>query len=538
MVTYKILNQQHDEYDADKITRMRRLYAGGYEMRKHAEDFLPKMVIESFTSHSERVKCTAYIPYLSQFTDFFASSLFDADLDVVEPGDADKSGTTGESSANPGFYKLFASDCDLNGNSLHNFMLDTFSESLYTPYSLLGVDMPSLGDDVPKPDNLAEEEALGTDRAYLYDIDPVSLIDWKNSASNNKFQWVKLRSEVLIQDDPLSPPMKQVEFKIWTMNPQTETAEWRLFQTKPMKRTDNPKPNDEIPLTGEGRTSFREIPVFELRLPPGLLLGEKVGPVCEEYFQRRSFLINNQNKTCVAIITALLGAEIPEVDGPINSTQGNEERGNPISLRQSLERNGIVVLGSGDDLKIVEAEGKSHGLINTELKELAETMTAIVHQMANSVAHNSSAAGRSAKSKLQDRHATEILLGAYGRVVKDFVREVYKCISTARGDDIAWSVNGVSTFVEQDRDTLLQEALMVGSLDLGSATFDIEWRAKVAMSVLETTTPELARTIKEEIIQSAARMAAQRDQEHALLLDQAANGSDTSEPDEDDQADA
>jgi ParB-like nuclease domain len=501
MVTYKILNVASDCYDPEHLEKMSLLYKGGYQIMESAQMFMKKLSIESMNSYKERLQCTSYLPYMSQFIDNFSSSLFSDDLRVKEAADADDPDTLGGVVNSDDFYKLFSSNADLMNNSFHNLMKDTFTESLYSKCAYLGLDFKNLPEGEDLPENLLEEEDSGLSRAYMYDIDPASVIDWKFNPLTDKFMWVKIRNEVIIQDDPLLEAMKKVQFKIWKMN--GPVAHWDLYESKPIKLNQEFKANDDIPLIDSGDTSFGEIPIFELKIPEGLHLGNKIGPICEELFQRRSFLVSNMNKTCIAIPVVLMGDEI----GAPGESLGSEVQQNPNranALRNSLSSQGYVTLGAKDKVEIVEAHGHSHGLVDKQITELREQMHQVVHQMAQSVTSNKMALGRSGVSKMQDRHATEIVLSAYARIVKDFVKDIYKCISQGRGESIVWSVQGLSTFVEEDRQVLIEEMVAVSGAQpilsmLPSDTFHKKYLLRLAMAMVGTMSPEEEATIQQEL---------------------------------------
>lgn len=500
MALFKILNTTHLDYDPTKVKKMCLLYEGGYDIMKHANMFMTKLTIESQNSYNERLQCAAYLPYLSQFIDQFSSSLFADDLIAKEASDANDQSTLGGTVENEDFYKIFAADCDLQNDSFHNFMKDTFTEALYSPCAYLGIDFSNTKEE-DQPINLLEEESRGLSRAYLYDIDPLSVIDWKCNEANQKYDWVKLRNLKIIQPDPLQPAMKQIEFKVWTMN--GDVAHWALYQSKPIALNKEFRENDDVPLVDEGDTSFREIPVFALCIPCGLHLGEKLGPVCEEFFQRRSFLVSNMNKTCVSIPYIKLGPEISAPGEALPSdVQANPNRGN--RLRMQLSDQGYTVVGKDDDVGIAEAHGYSHELADKQLTELREQMHQVVQQMAQAVTRNKQAMGRSGASKQEDRHATEILLTAYARVIKDFVKELYICISAARGESVVWAIQGLSTFVSEDRDTIIAEVTAVAGqqpiLDmLPSETFHKKYLLRLAIALAGTVSPEEEATIQEEL---------------------------------------
>ena len=473
---------------------------------ENAELFMKKLSIESSNSYRERLQCASYLPYMSQFIDNFSSSLFSDDLIVKEAADADDPDTLGGTVDSDDFYKIFSGNADLMNNSFHNLMKDTFNEALYSKCALLGLDFEALPEGEEAPQNLLEEEERGLSRAYMYDIDPLTMIDWKKNPFDEKFMWVKIRNIMIVQDDPLQEAMKKIQFKIWTMR--AGVAHWDLYESKLIKLNQEFKNSDDIPLVASGETSFSEIPIFELCIAPGLHLGNKLGPICEEFFQRRSFLVSNMNKTCIAIPAVFMGSEISAPDHDLPSeVQQNPNRASAI--RMQLSNQGYTTLGEKDRLEIVEASGHSHALVDKQLTELREQMHQVVHQMAQSVTMNKQALGRSGISKIQDRHATEIVLSAYARIVKDFVKDIYKCISQSRGEAIVWSIQGLSTFVEEDRQVLIEEMVAVSGAQpilqmLPSQTFHKKYLLRMAMAMAGTMSPEEEATIQQELEDAVA----------------------------------
>lgn len=499
MTLYKILNQTNLCYNEELITKSQLLYDGGYKIMEQAQLFLPKLSIESTKTHKERLKCASYLPYLAEFVNHFKSYLFSDDLTVAQAADADDSSTLG-TSGDDSFYKLFSTNCDNEGTSLHNFMSDVFGESLYCPVAYVGVDFDTVSAE-DQPNNLLEEESRGLSRAYLYEIEPKTVIDWKLNKANQKFEWVKLKNDVLIQEDPLLPPQHKVQFKIWRL--QNNIAHWCLYESRLLPLNKEPAPNDDLLMVDEGETTFRELPIFRLQIPDGLHVGAKLGPICEELFQRRSFLVSNMNKTCITIPVYKMGSEISAPgDAMVSEKQSDPNRANVMLL--DLVNKGYTCIGSGDDIELKEATGSSHALVDKQLNELIEKMHELVSQMANSVSQNNKALGRSAASKGADRMTTEILLSAYSRVMKDFVKEIFNCIAAARNEAVIWVINGLSTFVEEDRSILMAEAVaLAGKQPLlslfPSKTLHKKWLYKLGRSFVGTLSEEEEQTVQEEL---------------------------------------
>ena len=500
MVLYKVLNVCNDDFDPELIEKMRLLYVGGYDIMDNASMFMTKLTIESNNSFKERLKCAAYMPYLSQFIDQSSSALFSDDLVLKQAADAADTDSLGDETENGDFFKVFAANCNLMGDSLHSIMKDTQTEALYSTCAYIGVDSEAPTDG-SIPLNRIEEEAMGLSRPYLYDIDPLTIVDWKCNLANQKFEWVKIKNCLLIHTDPLAPAMKQIEFKIWTMK--NGLAHWDKYVSKVIELDKEIRPNDDIPLVDFGDTDFKEIPIFRYKIPDGLHMGNKLGPLCEEYFQRRSFLVSNMNKTCIAIPVAQLGPEIsaPGVAMP-SEAQQNPNRAD--DFRNTLSDAGYIVIGAEDDVKIVEATGASHELVDKQLIDLREQMHQVIHQMASSVNNNKQTTGRSGASKQEDRHSEEILLTAYGRAMKDFVRELCTCITNFLGGSEIIDPHGLSTFVEEDRQTVILEMQIVAGKQeilslLPSPTFQKKYLTRLAIAMAGTLTQEEEAQIQEEI---------------------------------------
>ena len=109
------------------------------------------------------------------------------------------------------------------------------------------------------------------------------------------------------------------------------------------------------------------------------------------------------------------------------------------------------------------------------------------------------ALGRAAASKAEDRSATEVVLAAYGALVRDFAKRVYECVSSSRGEAVVWTPHGLDKFELEDRDAVLKEALAVDAVSIPSATFRKLYKTKLAFALLGNVPPETQHVIQKEI---------------------------------------
>ena len=372
--SHKDLFSVNDDYQPDLNEKLRLLYHGGFEIQQCADKFLTRLDnLETPQAYQARKNGVAYIPYLSEFSTQFSSSLFSEQLEVKSPADADDSSTSGEDTTDD-FYKMFIQDCDGNGRSLHQFMQDVFDQSLYELKVYVGRDFPKANE---LPNNLLEEEAMGLSKGYAYTIPYDNVIDWKIDPRTGKFIWLKIFTECFPDDDPLSPPTHYFSFKIWQII--NGKGAWTCWDSEKLPITKKYTQTTKYTLTEEGTTSFPDIPVDIFYLPKGYHVGQQIGTICQEHYQRRSFLVANANKTCVALGVVKLGPDIgapgdaiPADIAPIESSK---------VLRRQLESDGWTVIRDTDAIEIIEAKGEAHKFVSEELKHLVEQMMQTLRQM-------------------------------------------------------------------------------------------------------------------------------------------------------------
>src|SRR5215469_10340705 len=149
--------------------------------------------------------------------------------------------------------------------------------------------------------------------------------------------------------------------------------------------------------------------------------------------------------------------------------------------QHALAKKGFMVLGEKDKIQFAEPLGSCYEIVDRQLTQLVDEMFRITHHMSSSVAA-SKGMYRSAKSKIEDRHAMEIVLSAFGSIVRQFVKHLFDFISASRGDDTIWHPHGMDTYELEDRDLLIKEATFVDSFNIPSKTFKKVHKTKLAFA--------------------------------------------------------
>jgi hypothetical protein len=506
-IPYEIISKRHPEYKPlmQRIERQQLLYKGGYDIQKQAKLFLKKHPIETAQQYEERVRGAAYFPFISQFVDNVSAALFSDDLkmrdgmqgqtdDGYQSDDLESSTET----LDP-VYADFAVNCDLKNTSYHNWEKDRFTEALYQTLVYIGADFPA---NDTTPVSKKDEEEQGTSQPYTFTLDPHCVINWKfRDDDEQKLEWCVLEYDIPIEPSPLIEPKHQLYWNVLRM--QDDVCVWDGYQSPILDITKIPQPKDLMSDQGTTPTSFKEINVQVRKLPPGLHIGNKLGPLAEEHYSRRSHLVASENKTLGSLMVVKLGPEISAPGEALPADIPNKGRG----IRQDLMNKGFTVVGSDDDVKCVESLGTSHKFVSEELNHVVETMHQVVNQMALSAQTNTKALGRSGDSKQEDRHALETLLTAYARYVKDWATELYTMIANARAETIDWMPEGLDTFVEEPRQELIQELTALAPQGnvlqlLPSPTLHVKYLTRLGFNLVGDVTDDEAQTIKDELKES------------------------------------
>lgn len=494
---YAVLRQTHPSYDAKRIEQINWLYEGGFEMAKHATEFLPRLVNEDQARYEERCYSSAYKPYLGQIIDQFVADLFEQQLSVTAAADADDPETPGET-PDDDFYREFARDTDGCANALVDILRATTTTALKHGVFLVQIDAPEEDPTARAPATKADEEEAG-DRYYAFELDAAQLIDWRIDKKTNRFIWAIVHN---VEQERVTPAGTRdsitERFTIWSLDgaEPAQVAVWARYEITYDVETP-PTPERIVPKVAEGRTAFTRIPIVRRELPKGLWVANKIALMAIEYFQRRSALIAGENRSLVAIPTVYLGPEIGAQGGVLPAeVQQNPGRGrDPV---KEFERKGFLVLGKDDKLEFPEPEGKAFQLVDDQLDDLRDDMFAVNHQMAASVKPTDTALGRSGLSKMADAAATAKVLGALGHEVRQCGVAIYDVISTARAEDVIWTAHGLENYDVEDREVLLEEVMGLPQIDLKSVTAKRLYTFRLTKRLLPEADPATLLTIKEE----------------------------------------
>ena len=488
-----ILRQTHPEYQVRLWTELQDFYVGGYQLLGKSRNYSGPQAGENQDRYGDRCGAIGYINYLGEIVDYYVAALFSQELELTEACDADDKATPGGKS-DTDFYSAFAADADLAGNSFAGVLRDAFRDAVLLKSALICCDFPAADE---APTSLAAEDALGANRAYIYPMPLEQLINWEIDRFG-AYKFAIIYTTSADQKSPLDMRGGMIHhtFKVWSLGA-NGTAIWDTYEidedpTLPLEA------KILVPRTTGGPTSFTRIPIIRVEMRDGLWIGNKVGPLAKEHFIRRSILVEAENKSMMAVPWIKRGPEMSGIgDALPSTTQQDPNRGSHPVRR--FQNQGWVALGSDDDIGFAEPEGKAYAHVARELDALKDEMHRVVHQMAASVSNKAGSVGRSGDSKRQDRSAEAIVLGQFGKDVRDFAKRIYSMVSQARGEDVVWVARGLDRFDHDDREVLIKEAVQVDMVSIPSSTFKKEYKIRLANSLAPNLTAATQDLIREEI---------------------------------------
>lgn len=525
---YGLLNQTRPAdppcdrgYDDATWRELNDLFKGGYTIQVNAAKYIKSSVNELPERYQERLRLAAYINYFGSIVNGYTAAIHRRPVSVTPAADADDDATPGEMPDAETFAE-FARNADLRGGTFQRLLHGATETSLVKGKALIAVDFPAMESE---PQTRYDSDVMGVARPYAYEVAPEQLIDWEYSSqvqrtasigkdangadrrvefTVGKFAWVILKTVAHRRESPTSSRAEPVEeFRMWERLP-SGVIVWRLYRTPPVPKSGTIQDDTLIPLVAEGETKFREIPVIELRLPETLWLGNMIGLLCKEHWQRRSALLAGQQRALLPMAMIYLGSEL----GGFQQAQPSEAQQDPgrgDTLFAYYKKLGFGVLGKEDKLAFEAPPTDAFAIVDKELDALVNEIYRVAGKMAAGVSSTAKALARSGESKRADQDDFLTCVAAIAVIVADAARRVYQVISEALGEQVNWTVHGLDGYEDQeDRAQLLEEALQADSLSIPSKTFKAEFQTRAAIRLLPGASPETQAQIRLEIVQGTS----------------------------------
>ena len=482
----EILDQKHPEYDAEAWADLGALYAGGKKFRQRLYRFLDRNTEEPDGVYAKRCRQAHYRSYMGPITDYYASWLF-SDEPVVRS--VDELGAPVEIDK---WYAEFKEDVG-GDTDLSKFLHDRFRSALVTQIAYWIVELP--GDDGKQPADMAEFKQRNLGDATLQKLDRADLYDWECDQKGRMLYAVT--HDIRVIRPSLASKRDQV-VETWKTYDDTdvETFELRYQLGK------RPPPTHDVPSTEKRKHGAKQLPIVRLLIPEGLCIGLRTESAQLEHFR----------------LSAALSWAIRQCCYPMPVFHSEDENRPPtmgagyyitVSLKESFEWS--------------SPDAAPFAVISKEIDGQREEIYRITNQLSQSVnTRQGGSAQRSAESKNVDLQATQILLGAYAKEVRQATELTYEIVSDARGDrDTTFDIAGLSNWDTEGPTEILTNAGLAATLAIPSRTFNAELKTRAAFALVPDIDQHKRDAIRKEIEEGVENDSDMADAMKAAMVDNA-----------------
>lgn len=461
---YKDLQARRPGVDAELLADYDALYTGGKAFRTRLSRFLPQNNNEPSDHYQARCREAHYRNYLGPIVDFFAAHLFSAPFEVRSKRDGELV------DADP-FYAQFREDCDANDTDFVDFLRGRFVEALIKGRAYWLVEMPDDGG--TPPGDKAEWQARKLGDGYVRAVPTEEVLDWECDESG-ALLWAIVHERETARVD-------------WRLPRNIITETWHVFDAEYVETFEvtydparPPTAETDIGSTGRRPHNCNVVPLICLDIDPdGLWAANRIASPQIEHFRLSNANAWSIRRTCYAM--------------PVLKVMDPKQ---PPAMGAGY----YIMIGTGEEFGWSSPPSVPYQAMSAEVASLKDEIFRIANNMALGVDNNAAAIGRSGDSKLADARATEVVLTAYGSLIRGAAEETYEVLSDARGDtDITWSVEGLQSFNVGDAVVLIEAATQAEVLGIPSETYQREVKTKIALSMVNDISQDVKDTIRKEI---------------------------------------
>jgi len=519
-IPYGLLaKHRHPEYLGEFWARARAFYKGGVHLledRTILESVFPRHVGESDAVYSMRKKLAHYANHSGALMNHMTGRLFSDTLNV-RPKDN-----------SPEWYQDFFEDTSRNTVGGNILPLDALCsrillDAMQCKAGYILIEMPKTS---KMANSLAEQEAHGDLNAWAVQVKPESVIDW-DLDSDGGFNWALLCFTSCKRESVFSARSKVTE-TYWLYDKEG-WVKWEVSYPK----GEPPKDNSVVHPVDLGKHTFGVVPLVKMELPDGLWVMSKLESLARELFNKRNALAWSEYKALLPVLYEFLDpGMMPSMPGPA----GDEDRATSQTRSTAHVQQRQAAPGQGDEAKWIAPPDAPFNHALGSCEAIRDEMHRIVHQMALATDPNASSMRRSSESKKHDGSALDTVLQEYGDLLKRMIRDILRTLAQGRGDsEIIWEIGGLEKFDMLNANSILNDEVILDTVELPSATFKAERKKAVARSVLGgTVSEEKLLLIDQEIEDYFTSEAFESDEEEDLTREEVAFNSSSNLPKDDD----
>lgn len=402
---YEILNASDSKkINRVKIEQLLALYEGGARFEQNINSFIVKGKQDNFDLLSKKLEIakSCYTNYFAQVINYYVGFLFSYNMIYSSSKEASSD------------YEVFRENADGKGTDLHEVIRGAFTAALTGGIAMWSVEFPT------------DEESL-IPRIKVFNVS--NLVDWEFD-NNGNLLWVITKQ---VENRRLSPyDTRLTTTEIFTVFDCEKICKYEI--TYSGKRP--PLPTTDVPLVETVEHTLGCVPIIMMRLPEGLVIGEKIAPLQIRNFRQTLAHEWALNRTTYAI--PIIKTDNPDISQIFNN-----------------QVNAIVLDQKGEfEYSVPPTEAIES--IKAAMKQSKDELFRVANLNMLGVENNSYALVRSGLSRNIDASTAHKTLKAYGAIIREAVQKTLNLISKARNEDITWSVGGYEMLNDFDPETLVK----------------------------------------------------------------------------------
>lgn len=500
VMKYARLCATHPRLDPMRIRTLKAMYRGGQHLlgdKAVMDQVLGRIGDESDAIYAERVKRAFYENLFAMVINQTSAGLAQ---DPCRLAHADETAAGKADPPKPRWLELMknATCVDEDGGderAWDQVTRDIGVEALVCGWSWAQVDLPAPDPDAPPPASYADQEKTGALDAYVVPWPTQAVTDW--SERKGKLNWVRTYECTQPDDDPTKP--RSTKLHCWTV---WDAIGWTRYEVTEAKDKPLPGPDGDVQPAAEGLHTFGRVPWvrFDVCQQGAYLhIGDLLESLCRQYFTRTNGEAWQWTQNSFQQLYEFLAPEIGGVDTPVSQAQSNANR-----AKKPRRAPGVVhERGHEDRAEFVGPNMTGADIGRLATQDLRDAILRVVAQMALSQDTSGAMLRRSADSKAQDSVAQEILLGSIGKRLLTFARQVSRLLSLAMGDAEPPALEGYERFNVSDVDDVINQSVLVETVDIPSATYKIEEKYRTAVTHLgDGISDEIKKKIRDELEQA------------------------------------
>ena len=441
-----LLNRTHPDFRPDTLQKYSDLFKGGDQFRDRIENYLPQhKPVEPLEAYKARCASAYYLNHCASIANYFASWLFSTALVInSEPSDIDD------------FYGQFKEDCDARGTDFGPFLRARFLDALVYRIAHFRVKFPHKPEGETASDR-AEWDKWGMGRAMLLPLEYGAIRNWRRD-SQGEYMWCLEYSAHRHLVDFLDA--SEVVKETWTLW-RREGGHQRWEIERPI---DKPlKDGDDVPEVDGPDNTVQGVPIIRMELPEELWLMRHLADPQLELFRKQNAVSWAVDRTCYAM--------------PILNLK-------TAKSRPTLGTGYFMTLGIDEKFTWAAPPSAPFDTVSAMNSTLKDELYRVAQQMARGIDNNAAAVGRSGASKNADDRATEVVLRAYGEIVREAAERAMKVISIGRAEEITWHATGMDKYHVTDAASITEVAVASDPLKIPSATYKRELFKQIVVSQL------------------------------------------------------